>query len=219
MATGATPGSGSGAPSSPRTRTMSPSASTSRWPGRVRSLSTVTRPARSVSAPVRPASLPASGDAATPAAQMTVRVAMRSASPSAVRTVTESSSMSITVRFTSGVTPRRLSEEEALADSDGGKVVSTRSAASISSIRPLAGSIWRKSWRIVSWAISAIWPAISTPVGPAPTSTNVSQAARRWGSGSISAASNAARMRRLTCSALSSVFTSDAWARQSSWPK
>ena len=45
----------------------------------------------------------------------------------------------------------------------------------------MRGSIERKSCRSVSRASSPIWPAISTPVGPAPTTTNVSHAARRVG--------------------------------------
>ena len=76
-----------------------------------------------------------------------------------------------------------------------------------------------KSRLSVSRASSAIWPAISTPVGPAPTTTKVSQAARRCGSASISAASNALRIRDRVASALSSDFTSGAAARHSSWPK
>ena len=71
----------------------------------------------------------------------------------------------------------------------------------------------------MSRASSAIWPAISTPVGPAPTITNVSQAARRSGSCSISAASKAARMWLRTISALSSDLTSFACSLHSSWPK
>ena len=56
----------------------------------------------------------------------------------------------------------------------------------------MRGSIARKSLRSVSCASSAIWPAISTPVGPAPTTTNVSQRGRRAGSASASAASKRA---------------------------
>ncbi len=61
---------------------MSPTANTSGWPGRVRSSATAIRPARSVSAPVASASRPASGDAWTPAAQMTVAHSIRAFSPS-----------------------------------------------------------------------------------------------------------------------------------------
>ncbi len=47
--------------------------------------------------------------------------------------------------------------------------------------------MWRKSWRSVSLAISPSAPASSTPVGPPPTITKVSQARRFAGSGSRSA--------------------------------
>src|SRR5215204_3447321 len=77
----------------------------------------------------------------------------------------------------------------------------------------------RNSCGSMSRAISAIWPAISTPVGPAPTIANVNRAARRAGSASTSAASNAARILRRTSRALSSDFSSGASGRQSSWPK
>jgi len=86
-------------------------------------------------------------------------------------------------------------------------------------MRPVRGSAVWKSLRRVSRASSAIWPAISTPVGPPPTTTNVSHSARTSGSGSISAASNALRMRLRATSALSSDFTSVAYRPQSSWPK
>src|SRR5919204_346906 len=102
---------------------------------------------------------------------------------------------------------------------DGGKPVSMRSAASTSSTRPCRGSIERKSRRSVSRASSAIWPAISTPVGPAPTTTNVSHASRASALGSASAASKAARRRLRTASALSSDLTSAAYVRHSPWPK
>ena len=49
-------------------------------------------------------------------------------------------------------------------------------------MRAFVGSKVRKSPR-TSRAISAIWPAISTPVGPAPTTTKVSSAAWRVGVG------------------------------------
>jgi hypothetical protein len=86
-------------------------------------------------------------------------------------------------------------------------------------MRPVRGSISRKSPGSVSRASSAICPAISTPVGPAPTTTNVSHGARRSGSDSFSAASNALRMRPRTVSALSSDLTSAAYRLHSSWPK
>ena len=154
----------------------------------------------------------------TPAAQMTLCVAIRSALP-APSIVTPSASMPITIRLVSTVTPIRSSERAAFADNEGGKVVSTRSAASTSTIRAERGSIVRNSRLSVSRASSAICPAISTPVGPAPTTTNVSQAARRAESGSASAASNALSNRLRATRALSSDFTSAACSRQSSWPK
>ena len=61
---------------------MSPTANTSGCPGRLRSGSTAILPARSVSAPVASASMPASGEAWTPAAQMTVPHSTRPFSPS-----------------------------------------------------------------------------------------------------------------------------------------
>ena len=54
---------------------MSPMANTSGWPGIVQSGSTLMRPARSLSAPDASASIPASGEAATPAAQIFVLAA------------------------------------------------------------------------------------------------------------------------------------------------
>ena len=150
---------------------------------------------------------------------MTVRAAMRSVSPSGARTVTPRASTSTTVRDSSGVTPILSSERSARADSDGGKLPSTRSAASTSTIRPVLGSAERKLPRRLSRASSAIWPAISTPVGPAPTTTNESQDPRSSGSGAISAASNALRIAERVTSALSSDLTSCANSPHASWPK
>jgi hypothetical protein len=218
MATGATPGSTSADPSGWRTLTMSPSASTSGWPGTERSPSTARRPARSTSIPACWASMPASGEAVTPAAQMMVRVAMRSVLSSARRTVTLCASTSTTDSPSRPVTPRLSSERSALAERLSGKLVSTRSSASTSRMRAVRGSMLRKSPR-TSRAISAIWPAISTPVGPAPTTTKVSSSAWSAGSGSSSAASKAARMWRRMVSAPSSDLSSAACSCHSSWPK
>ena len=68
-------------------------------------------------------------------------------------------------------------------------------------------------------AISAIAPAISTPVGPPPITTNVSSSRCRPGSGSRSARSKASSTRRRIATASSSVFSPGACAAQSSWPK
>ena len=60
----------------------------------------------------------------------------------------------------------------------------------------LAASMCRKSRRRAYRRISATAPAISTPVGPPPTMTNVRKACRRTGSVSRSACSNARSTRR-----------------------
>ena len=150
---------------------------------------------------------------------MTVRVEMRSVPPSGSESVTDSPSMSTTVRLTKIVTPRPSSERAALRDSEAGKPLSTRSSASTRMTRAVRGSMARKSPCSVSRASSPIWPAISTPVGPAPTTTNVISVARASGSLSISAASNARRIGERTSMALSSVLTSAANSRQCSCPK
>ena len=70
----------------------------------------------------------------------------------------------------------------------------TRGARSTSTIRADAGSMRRNSDRSVLRTRMAIAPAISTPVGPAPTRTNVSRSRWRLGSSSASACSNAPRI-------------------------
>ena len=118
---------------------MSPRASTSGCPGSERSGSTTRRPARSASTPARSASRPASGEAFTPAAQMTVRVGMRSVVSSARWTVTLLSSTATTDSPSRPVTPRSSSERSALAERLGGKVVRIRSSASTSRMRAVMG--------------------------------------------------------------------------------
>jgi hypothetical protein len=83
---------------------MSPIANTSGCPGSVQSGRTATLPVLSVSAPVCCASMPASGEAWTPAAQMRVRVGMTSFPPGP-STVMLSSSMSVARVFTLTSTP------------------------------------------------------------------------------------------------------------------
>ena len=62
-------------------------------------------------------------------------------------------------------------------------------------MRALVGSMRRKSRLRVRRASSEIWPAISTPVGPAPTTTNVmSRSTSAWVDAS-SASSNEPKMR------------------------
>jgi len=79
--------------------------------------------------------------------------------------------------------------------------------------------MWRKS-RPSDWrAISAIAPDISTPVGPAPTTTKVSSARRAASSRSCSAASKARRKRRRISVASSTVFSPGAIGSHSGCPK
>jgi hypothetical protein len=61
-------------------------------------------------------------------------------------------------------------------------------------------------------------PVSSTPVAPAPTTTNVSQILRRRGSGSRSAISKAPKMRPRSSSASSIVFIPGAWCANSGCP-
>jgi len=65
-------------------------------------------------------------------------------------------------------------------------------------IRALAGSMLRKSLANAFFASSAIAPAISTPVGPAPTTMKLSRPRRSSSSVSVSAFSKARRICRLT---------------------
>ena len=92
-------------------------------------------------------------------------------------------------------------------------------AASSSTIRACVGSKRRKLWRSARRESSAIWPASSTPVGPAPTIANVSHGSRAAASGSSSAISKAPKIRPRSSSASSIVFIPGAWRAYSSWPK
>ena len=74
----------------------------------------------------------------TPAAQMTVRASTCSTRRRASWIATEPAATSTTVWPTSGVTPSRSSARAAFRESDSGKLVSTRSAASTSSTRAVA---------------------------------------------------------------------------------
>ena len=102
------------------------------WPASERSGSTVTRPARSSGAPrVAP-----SGEAATPAAQMTVFAARRS-SP----TCTPSASTPLTWRPSQTLDAQALElEPRFLPTGPAGRRASTRSPPSISTTRALRGS-------------------------------------------------------------------------------
>ena len=104
------------------------------------------RPGRPRLRSARPVS-PPSFEAVTPAAHTTVRVGMRRVLPAPSSMVTDSASIPTTVEPSSGVTPSRSSDRCAFADSEGGKLVSTRSATSISRMRPFRGSTASKSRR------------------------------------------------------------------------
>ena len=79
-------------------------------------------------------------------------------------------------------TPIPVSALAARAESLGPNGASGMVPPSKSSTLVSFGSMWRNWSRSVSVATSWIWPASSTPVGPAPTSANVSQRRRSAGS-------------------------------------
>ena len=205
-------------PGTPSSVTMSPIANTSGWPLSVRSGSTWIRPALSSSAPLPRASSLPSSDAVTPAAQITVLAGMCRCSPSEP-TVSPSASISVTGALSSTSTPRWRRSFSARLLRLWGNAPSTFGVASNSSTWALLGSISRYSPRSTRWASSAIWPASSTPVGPAPTTANVNHAWRSAGSDCCSAISNAPRMRLRTRPASSSVFIPGAIRSHSRWPK
>ena len=83
----------------------------------------------------------------------------------------------------------------------------------------MAESMLRYSRFSVCVAARRICADSSTPVGPAPTTANVSHARRASGSSLASAASNAPKMRRPTVIASSTVFNPGACLAYSSCPK
>src|SRR5580704_5343050 len=172
----------------------------------------MTRPARS-SFTSAPSVLP-SGDAATPAAQITVRESSR-----VPPCTTPRSSTAVTGESVITSTPSRSSCRRALADDSGDIAGSTLGPASIRMMRALPGSIFRKSRSSTRREISASAPAISTPVGPAPIIVKVSQLATSAASTSRSAASYATSTRRRISTASSSVFRPGAGPSHSSCPK
>ena len=136
----------------------------------VRSGSTKTRPARSSGTP----SVWASGEAATPAAQRTVRAWIRSGPIQ-----TPSASIPVTWTPVQTATPSVSSCLRAAADRSSVYAPRTRGLASTRITRAEAVLMWRKSCARVCRVTSASVPASSTPVGPAPTITKVIQARRR----------------------------------------
>ena len=99
--------------------------------------------------------------------------------------------MSVTMLDMCSSIPRRSRSLAALPDSRSPKVASTSLPPSKRRILALRGSIFRKSSLSTRLDSSAIWPAISTPVGPPPTTTKVSHSCRFAGSSSSSAISKA----------------------------
>ena len=191
---------------------MSPSAKTSGWPGRVRSgLDRDPPRAVDLERPPRSASFAASPEAVTPAAQTRCGRATRSTAPRGSRRDR------VAVDVDDGVAERAASRRAArggaaLRESPSGKPGRTRSRGLDEQHAARAGVDRSGSRaRSVSCASSAICPAISTPVGRAPTTTKVSQALASLGSGSTSAASNAPRMRLRMSSAPASDFSSGAY--------
>ena len=138
--------------------------------------STTTRPARSNCAPARSASTLPRREARTPAAHSTVCVG----DPLVLAVHRDGHAVGIDLRDASARcasrTPRAINCLSAFAERSGGKVGRTRGSPSTSRIAASRGSMWRKSWRTVSLAISPSAPASSTPVGPPPTMTKFSQA-------------------------------------------
>ena len=92
------------------------------------------------------------------------------------------------------------------------------STASTRMIRAWVGSIRRKSFFSVRLASSAICPAISTPVGPAPTTTKVSARSASAGVCASSASSKAPKIRPRSSSASSIDFIPGAWRANWSLP-
>jgi len=114
----------------------------------------------------------AAGEAATPAAQIKVRLSMRSPSSTAPQ-----SSQRLTAMPSRNSTPSRVSARAATPERRGGKLGKSRGPASISTMRAVVGSMWRKSRASAAFANSARAPASSTPVGPAAHDDEGQQAA------------------------------------------
>ena len=212
MATSATPGS-------PPEFIMSPATEISGWPGMVRSGCTMIRPARSCWAPVAVAIAVASGGASTPAVHSTVPASCRVTPPSGPRTSSPVRSTLVTIECMCCSTPSLRSARAALADSTGPNEASGASPPSNSSTRASCGTIRRNSARSVRVASSRICPASSTPVGPPPTSANVSQRRASSWLVALSAISNAPNTRRRIVSASAIDFIPGANSPNSSCPK
>ena len=132
------------------------------------------RPARSSGAPVCSDRVRPSDDACTPAAQILVAVTIRSVRPSLCCTVIAPSSTSVTIAPSTTSTPSPSSSVLGPgAELGAERRQHLRGGVEQDHRAPTGVLIARKSRRSVRWASSAICPAISTPVGPAPTTTKV----------------------------------------------
>ena len=190
----------------PRRRaTNTPGASTT-----LRNGSTSARPARSVLVP----SIFGIGDAATPAVHSTVALGILI--PSATTPCSSTVSTLTPVRtFTPSFVSRRVTRR----DSGSAKVGRTRLPASSKMMALFDGSTRRKFPRKVTRTICAKDAASSTPVGPAPTSTNVICRVRSHSSSVIVASSNAPRILVRIVSASLRFLSPGAKCAKSSCPK
>ena len=138
--------------------------------------------------------------------------------PSDVSALNPLSSTSVTRVSSITSTPSSWRSCFARSAKSSGNAIKTLGAKSSRMIRALFVSIDRKSFR-TDLAISASAPAISTPVGPAPTMANVKAARCATGSLSNSACSKARRKRARTSTASSIVLSPGAYRFQASFPK
>ena len=162
--------------------------------------------------------MPASGDACTPAAQITVRASIRSV-PAGLCTTTDSSSTDVTRTPMRSSTPIAPSSREAISDSRSPKWLSGSWPASSSNTRTLVGSMRRKLVPSARWASSRICPAISTPVGPAPTIADGQPAGLLLGISLSSAISSACSSCAAQAQRVREGLHAGAWVASSSWPK
>ncbi|CNH26432.1 Uncharacterised protein [Mycobacterium tuberculosis] len=144
---------------------------------------------------------------------------MRRSVPSGSLTVMPVRSTPVTMALSWTSTPIFASRAAARWPSFSPIDGSTAGAASSRITRALVVSMRRKAPFSVWSASSAICPAISTPVGPAPTTVNVRSRWRRSGSLDRSAASKALRMRPRNSRASSMDFMPGANSANWSLPK
>ena len=205
----ATPGSS--VPPDEETPPRRPTTKTSGMPGNREIGLHETRPARSSGTP----SVATSGEAATPAAHTIVPASSRS-----VPSITPCASMCVTATPSRISMPSRRQRFDARPVADSREMSPAGRLASTSTMRARDVSIDRNSSRSVWRAISASVPASSTPVGPPPTSTNVSSSPLPRG---IGLRARLARTRAggagESSIASSSVFSPGANGSHSAWPK